>query len=63
MLRDINNYYTNIDLADPEKDILPADSSIAIKLLPYEIILSATGEKYNTVEQSFSRQRSGCRYR
>ncbi|CAG9950090.1 unnamed protein product [Clonostachys rosea f. rosea IK726] len=26
-LRDINNYYTGIDLADPEKDTLPADSA------------------------------------
>jgi hypothetical protein len=33
-LREINNYYTSIELADPENNSLLADRSAAIKLLP-----------------------------
>ncbi|CAI6088681.1 unnamed protein product [Clonostachys chloroleuca] len=48
-LRDINNYYTGMDLADPEKDALPAHSGIAIKLLPVLSGYSYNACRYLTV--------------
>lgn len=49
ILREINDYYTGMELADPENDTLPADGSAAIKLLPVLKGYSCTAYRYLTV--------------
>lgn len=48
-LREINNYYTGMDLADPEKDPLPEDGGAAVELLPVRKGYSCTVCRYLTV--------------
>lgn len=48
-LREINDHYTGMDLADPEHDTLPADGSAAIELLPVLRGHSCTACRHLTV--------------